>query len=102
MDGVAGIAQRAKKALWDRFAASGSLAEHRNVWLGQPRHSNLVFGDCSSNKIAHVGLDFFCEQSVAVGAGGAKTASKDRTPQVAGLGGVEVVRRWCRLSQRSR
>ena len=48
-----------------------------------------------------VGLDFCCERSVAGEAGGAVAASWDRTPRMADLGGVEVVRRWCRLPRRS-
>src|SRR6516162_4194261 len=54
-----------------------------------------------SNKIARDGLDFCCERSVAVGDGSCGRALLDQTPRVAGLGGVEVVRRWCRLPRRS-
>src|SRR4029077_7348655 len=54
-----------------------------------------------SNKIAHVLLDFSGERSVAVGDRGSRRAPLDRTPRAADLGGVEVVRRWLRLSQRS-
>src|SRR6516225_5140824 len=54
-----------------------------------------------ATRLLDVGLDFCCERSVAVTAGSAKSALPDRTPRAAGLGGVEVVRRWCRLPRRS-
>src|SRR6516164_10601799 len=54
-----------------------------------------------ATRLLDVGLDFCCERSVAGEAGGAVAASWDRTPRMADLGGVEVVRRWCRLPRRS-
>ena len=46
-----------------------------------------------ATRLLDVGLDFCCERSVAVEAGGAVPAPEDRTPLVADLSGVEVVRR---------
>src|SRR6516164_10531788 len=54
-----------------------------------------------ATRLLDVGLDFCCERSVAGEAGGAVAAPWDRTPRVADLSGVEVVRRWCRLPRRS-
>src|SRR6516164_6747314 len=54
-----------------------------------------------ATRLLDVGLDFCCERSVAGEAGGAVAASWDRTPRMADLRGVEVVRRWCRLPRRS-
>src|SRR5215471_17801590 len=54
-----------------------------------------------SNKIARVWLDFCCKWSVAVGDGSCGRAPPDRTPRLAGLSGVEVVRQGCRPFRRS-
>src|SRR5215831_10281390 len=57
--------------------------------------------EAKSNKIARVWLDFCYKWSVAVGDGSCGRAPPDRTPRLAGLSGVEVVRQGCRPFQRS-
>src|SRR5262249_40308913 len=60
-----------------------------------PRCCGLMFANDATSRatrLLNIGLDFCCERSVAVEAGGAIAASWDRTPRVTDVGGVEVVR----------
>ena len=76
--------------------------ERRRNEIGSGRHDHLDragdrllarFSYDRATRLLDVGLDSCCERSVAGEAGGAVAAPEDRTPRVADLGGVEVVRR---------